>query len=172
MFKQFLFFISLMFVAPKALADQPFARLVGEWALKDQQWFQSGENGRKDMIRLTNHRTKCETLNTPNSVVCNVSAPGLSGYILWTYDSERKKLHHLSHFAPNRVGIGEGRINEDGDLSLTVRFPNEGANTHRQYEYEWVNDNEYSLGSTQLRDGELTGGFYGGNFVRLGLTPN
>jgi hypothetical protein len=105
-------------------------------------------------------------LNTHNSVLSVVDTPP-AGHILWTYNPVKKTVQHLSSFGDLRIGVGEGTVDEKGNLKLKVSFEGEAPGTYRRYSYTWISDDEYELRSVQYdRNDQPTGFFYGGNFVR------
>ena len=145
----------------------PLHRFLGVWTLEDNQWQQRWDEANTETIEIANHVTTCRLLNTQHSVLCEVESPSLSGHILWSFDPITNKVHHLSSFGANRLGFGEGAIDDNGNLSLSIRFPSEGEQTHREYEYKWLTHSSYSLMSSQFRNNEATTNFYAGNFVAL-----
>ena len=146
----------------------PFARFFGEWTLKGDRFQQVWDGKTVETLTIPRHHTKCAEVNTDRSVLCVVTSPDLVGHILWSYDSDRKQVHHLSHFGPARNGVGSGSVDERSNLRLTVRFQGEPEGSYRIYEYEWVSDDEYSMMSRQFdRDNKPTGNWYGGSFVRI-----
>ena len=146
----------------------PFAPFFGEWTLKDDKFQQVWDGKTVQTLLIPGHHTGCNPINTNRSVLCVVDAGDLKGHILWTYDSAKKQVHHLSHFGTARNGIGVGTLNPQGDLRLKVSFQDEPAGSYRVYEYTWVSKDEYTMMSRQFGgDGKLTGNWYGGAFVRL-----
>jgi hypothetical protein len=145
----------------------PFAKFFGEWTLKDDAWSQNWGNGDQN-IKIPNHHTLSKAINTENSVLSIVDTPP-QGHILWTYNPVKKEVHHLSSFGELRIGVGEGTVNDKGDLRLKVSFEGEAAGTYRIYTYTWINEDEYELKSIQYDDKDkATGLFYGGRFIRIG----
>jgi hypothetical protein len=142
-----------------------FARFFGEWTLKDDAWSHNWGGGTEN-IKIPNHHTLCKPVNTQNSVLCVVSTPP-QGHILWVFNPVKKEVRHLSSFGDERIGVGQGTINERGDLQLKVSFEGEAAGTYRIYHYTWISDDEYDMKSVQYdaRD-KATGLFYGGRFIR------
>ena len=89
------------------------------------------------------------------------------GHILWTYNPVKKTVQHLSSFGELRIGVGEGTVDDHGNLKLRVSFEGEAPGTYRLYSYTWLSDDEYELRSVQYDSkNKPTGLFYGGNFVR------
>lgn len=154
-------------VFSNAIANEnPFSQFTGNWVLKDQRWEQSWDGKTTEVVTIENHRTNCTEINTPNSLLCVVSAPSLKGHILWAFDPVTNLVHHLSSFGEQRNGIGVGSVDQLGNLFLKISFPSEGEGTYREYRYTWVSGNEYSLYSRQYLDGQPTGNFYAGAFTR------
>ncbi len=149
----------------------PFDRFIGDWTLKNDQWmFSDSENG-SQTVTIERHHTTCQALNTPQSLLCTVQAPGLAGHILWAHDPVTGLVHHLSSFGEERVGVGTGQFDGHGNLALQIRFASEGRQTWRHYRYQWVSPDEYTLSSTQYRANQSTDNYYGGTFVRARLQP-
>ncbi len=148
--------------------ENPFARFVGEWTLKDDRFQQVWDGKTVETLTIRNHHTRCAPVNTPRSILCVVTTPDLKGHILWAYDAGGKRVHHLSHFGTARTGVGTGSLNDGADLRLQIHFSDEPEGSYRIYEYKWVSVDEYSMLSRQFdRDGKPTGNWYGGTFVRL-----
>lgn len=146
-------------------STNPFSRFLGEWTLKDDGW-QHNWGGGIENIKILNHHTVCRAINTDNSVLCVVDTPP-AGHILWAFNPVRKTVHHLSSFGESRIGTGEGRLDEKGDLHLNVSFEGEAPGTYRIYDYVWISEDEYDMRSVQFdAKGKATGLFYGGRFVR------
>jgi hypothetical protein len=143
----------------------PFARFAGEWTLKDDAWSQNW-GGTSETIKISNHHTTCRPINTALSVLCVVDTPP-KGHILWTFNPIKKEVRHLSSFGELRIGVGQGSLNDRGDLRLKVSFEGEAAGTYRIYDYVWINADEYDMRSVQYdQDAKETGLFYGGRFTR------
>jgi len=151
--------------APQTQPVNPLSRFLGEWTLKDDAWSQNWGGG-DEHIKIPNHHTTCKPINTDNSVLCVVDTPP-KGHILWTWNPVKKTVQHLSSFGDLRIGVGEGTVDENGNLKLKVSFEGEAPGTYRLYSYTWLSDDEYELRSVQYdSQGKATGLFYGGNFVR------
>ena len=147
----------------------PFERFVGEWKLKEDRFQQVWDGKTLQTLSIPGHRTSCAAVNTGHSVLCQVDAVDFKGHILWVVQADGRTVSHLSHFGTARSGDGAGTLDDDGDLSLSIRFSDEPEGTYRHYTYEWVSDDEYRMISTQYgADGQATGNWYGGNFVRVG----
>jgi hypothetical protein len=143
----------------------PFARFLGEWTLEDDAWSHNWGGASED-IKIPDHHTVCRPINTGNSVLCVVDTPP-AGHIFWAFNPVTKTVHHLSSFGEQRIGTGEGALNEKGDLHLKVSFEGEAPGTYRIYEYVWIGDDEYDMNSVQYdASGKATGLFYRGRFVR------
>lgn len=146
----------------------PFARFIGEWALKGDRFQQVWDGKTVETLTITGHHTRCAEVNTDRSILCVVTSPDLAGHILWSYDGDRKQVHHLSHFGLARNGVGSGSVDERSNLRLRVRFQDEPEGSYRIYEYNWVSDDEYSMMSRQFDQNDTpTGNWYGGSFIRL-----
>lgn len=145
----------------------PFSKFIGEWTLKDDNWSQNWGGG-MEHIKIQNHHTAFKSLNTANSILALVDGPPPHGHILWTYNPVKKTVSHLSSFGPIRIGIGEGSVDPNANVSLKISFEGEAEGTYRLYSYNWIDENSYELKSTQYdRDNNPTGFFYGGIFVRI-----
>lgn len=152
---------------PAAAPTNPYHKFVGEWTLKDDNWTQNWGNG-TEHIKIPLHHTLCRAINTDNSLLAVIDGPPPHGHIFWTYNRATAEVLHLSSFAPVRTGTGKGRVNENGDVTLKVFFSDEPPGTYRLYSYKWLSADEYELRSVQYDSTDKpTGGFYGGNFVRM-----
>ena len=148
--------------------DSPFARFFGTWTLKDDRFQQVWDTRTLETLTIPKHLTNCAPVNTAKTVLCVVDAGDLRGHILWAFDNATSGLRHLSHFGSSRLGTGRGTLSDDGDLTITIRFSDEPEQTYRVYEYRWIDENAYSMVSTQYHDdGSQTGNWYGGTFVRV-----
>ncbi|MEM6844960.1 MAG: hypothetical protein AAF632_22285 [Bacteroidota bacterium] len=146
----------------------PFKKFIGRWTLKDDLWEQGDTNQGLESIKIPDHHSICEEINTQNSLLWKVNAPSARGHILWVYNTETREIYHSSSFFPARSGIGKGQISENGDVTLKITFEGEAKNTYRKYEYRWVSEDEYTLKSVQYDERDRpTGGYYGGTFVRI-----
>ena len=158
----------IVWLQPFAAAENPFSSFFGEWTLKDDQFQQVWDGETVETLSIPDHHTDCVPLNTDGSVLCTVTAGDLNGHILWSHDGDGTMVHHQSHFGSHRMGSGVGALNPQSDLKLTISFTDEPADTYRVYTYSWVSEDEYEMMSTQYRsDGEATGNWYGGTFIRL-----
>ncbi|HEY5824987.1 MAG TPA: hypothetical protein VIT44_11505 [Cyclobacteriaceae bacterium] len=148
-------------------AKNPFKKFVGEWTLKDDNWSQNWGNG-MEHIKIANHHTTYKELNTSNSILSIIDGVPPNGHIFWTYNPVKNEVHHLSSFETSRIGVGDGKVNENGDVTLKVSFEGEPAGTYRLYTYKWISTDEYELKSVQYDSKDQpTGGFYGGSFIRI-----
>jgi hypothetical protein len=148
-------------------SGNPFKKFIGEWTLKDDNWSQNWGSG-MEHIKIPNHHTICKQLNTDNSLLAVIDGTPPFGHIFWSYNPVKKEVHHLSSFGTSRSGVGNGTVNENGDVTLKVSFEGEPEGTYRLYTYKWISDNEYEMKSVQYNDkDEQTGGFYGGSFIRI-----
>ena len=147
--------------------ENPFARFIGEWTLKNDNWIHNWGYG-TDTIQIPNHHTVCSQINTENSLLSIVDGPEPNGHIFWSYNPNTKEVSHLSSFGSIRAGTGTGEFYDNNNLKLKVSFEGEKPGTYRMYTYEWINDNEYNLNSVQFDENDdPTGLFYKGTFVRL-----
>lgn len=145
----------------------PFRKFFGEWTLKNDDWSHNWGNG-MEHIKIPNHHTVCKDINTSNSLLAIIDGTPPYGHIFWSYNPVKKIVHHLSSFGESRSGVGQGTVNENGDVSLKVSFEGEPPGSYRLYHYKWISDDEYEMTSVQYNDQDKpTGGFYGGSFIRL-----
>lgn len=153
-------------------SKNPFKKFIGEWTLKNDDWLQNWGQG-MEHLKITNHHTIYKELNTDHSILSIIDGAPPHGHIFWTYNPVKKEVHHLSSFGTSRIGVGEGKVNENGDVTLKVSFEGEPEGTYRIYTYKWISPEEYELKSVQYDDKDQpTGGFYGGNFVKIKSAPN
>jgi hypothetical protein len=142
-----------------------FEKFAGEWTLKDDAWSHNW-GGASETIKIPDHHSTCRPINTANSVLCVVDTPP-KGHILWAFNPVKKQVQHLSSFGELRIGVGQGSLNDKGDLQLKVSFEGEAPGTYRIYHYVWINADEYDMRSVQYdASGRETGLFYGGRFIR------
>lgn len=150
-----------------AKSQSPFAKFVGEWTLKNDDWNQNW-GGANEKIKIPGHHTVSTEINTDLSLLSIIDGPQPNGHIFWSIDPKTKSLHHLSSFGTARSGVGQGTVNEKGDLAIKVSFSDEAKGTYRLYSYKWINNDEYELMSVQYDEHDKpTGLFYGGTFVRV-----
>jgi hypothetical protein len=153
-------------------ANNPFKHFIGEWTLKDNEWTQNW-GGETETIKIPNHHTVAMVINTKNSLFQIIDGPRPNGHIFWSFNPVTKVVNHLSSFGELRAGVGEGTISEKGDVTLKISFEGEPENTYRIYNYKWLCKDEYQMKSVQYgSDGQLTGLFYEGTFVRLSTKPD
>lgn len=151
-------------------SNNPFAKFIGEWTLKDDEWTQNW-GGQTETIKIPKHHTVSARINTENSLISIIDGPEPNGHIFWTYNPVTKEVEHLSSFGESRTGVGKGTVNENGDVTLKISFEGEPEGTYRLYTYKWVDANEYDLMSVQYNaEDEPTGNFYGGTFIRVQRT--
>lgn len=144
-----------------------FAKFVGEWTLKDNNWTQNWGVG-METIKIPNHHTVNRELNTANTLLSVIDGTPPFGHIFWSYNPVKKEVNHLSSFGSMRAGVGSGTVNDRGDVSLKISFADEAEGSYRLYTYTWISDDEYELKSTQYNAGnQPTGLYYGGVFVRI-----
>ena len=129
--------------------ENPFNAFFGEWTLKDDKFQQVWDGKTVETLEIKNHFTNCKAINTNKSILCVVDAGDLKGHILWTYDSAKSQVHHLSHFGDSRTGVGIGVLDDNGNLTTTVTFQGEPEGSYRVYEYIWLSKDEYSMYSKQ-----------------------
>jgi hypothetical protein len=135
--------------------------------LKNNDWSQNWGNG-EEHIKIENHHTVNTELNTANTLLSVIDGAPPHGHIVWSYNPNQKKVHHLSSFGEVRIGVGEGTVNEHGDVKTKISFADEAPGTYRIYQYTWLDDDTYSMRSDQFdSSGKPTGLFYGGVFVRI-----
>ncbi|MEM9984478.1 MAG: nuclear transport factor 2 family protein [Bacteroidota bacterium] len=152
---------------PAELSQNPFAKFVGEWTLEGDQWTQNW-GGETETIRIPGHHTVSTAINTDNSLLSIIDGPEPNGHIFWSYNPNTGEVSHLSSFGRIRAGKGGGTVSEQGDLRLKLEFEGEPAGTYRIYTYQWMGENAYHMKSVQYAaDGEATGLFYEGTFVRI-----
>ena len=145
----------------------PFNKFIGEWTLENDNWLQNW-GGADEQIKIPNHHTFCQQLNTDNSLLAVIDGTPPFGHIFWSYNPVKKEVNHLSSFGTTRAGVGKGTVNENGDVSLKISFADEAEGTYRLYTYKWISENEYELKSVQYdANDKPTGFFYGGTFVRI-----
>lgn len=145
----------------------PFKKFLGEWTLLNDDWSQNWGNG-DEHIKIPNHHTVNRELNTSNTLLSVIDGAPPHGHIVWSYNPVKKEVHHLSSFGDIRIGVGQGTVNENGDVTLKNSFEGEAPGTYRIYNYKWLNDDSYSMTSQQFdSNGKPTGLFYGGTFVRI-----
>ena len=150
-----------------AESKNPFAKFIGEWTLRNDDWVQNWGNG-NELIKIPHHHTVSSEINTDLSLLSIIDGPQPNGHIFWSFDPARNMFHHLSSFGTARSGVGQGTVGKNGDLSIKVSFSDEAAGTYRLYTYTWINHNEYALKSVQYDEKDKpTGLFYGGTFVRI-----
>lgn len=156
------------FCAESSSEENPFKKYFGEWTLKENKFQQVWDGKTIETLNIPHHHTECKPVNTGKSILCVVDAGDLKGHILWTYDSDKKKVHHLSHFGSSRNGVGSGTLDGDRNLTTTVSFQGEPEGSYRIYEYKWISENEYSMLSRQYDSkGNPTANWYGGSFIRM-----
>jgi hypothetical protein len=154
--------------APTRGNGNPFAAFSGEWTLKGDKFQHVGDGKNLEILTIPNHHTKCAQVNTERSILCVVKAGDLNGHILWAYDNSRQRVHWLSHFGTERTGFGTGTFDEAANLRFRLSFTDEPEGSYREYRYEWVSPNEYTMVSRQYdAQGRATGNWYGGTFIRL-----
>lgn len=145
----------------------PFIKFIGEWTLKNDDWTHNW-GGDTETIKIPNHHTINQEINTNHSLLSIIDGPEPNGHIFWTYNPNTKEVHHLSSFGSIRIGKGSGTINDNGDVTLKLQFEGEQEGTYRIYNYKWINNDEYHMTSVQYNgNNETTGLFYEGFFIRI-----
>lgn len=149
----------------------PFSRFFGEWKFKDDA-FSMVWDGKNVVTQYHPEQvTQCKEINNDRSMLCVINEhtdeSRNRGHIFWTFDSTTQTVHWLSSFFPERIGVGEGTFDNQGNLTFKVRFSSEGLDTHRKYEWTWKNNNEYTMLSSQYKDNRYTNNWYGGTFIKL-----
>ena len=163
-------FIKLLLLLPLSLlycssysqsqpSKNPFKKFIGEWTLKNDNWSQNWGNG-DEHIKIPNHHTICQQLNTDNTLLAVIDGTPPYGHIFWSYNPVKKEVDHLSSFGTTRAGVGKGTVNENGDVSLKISFADEAEGTYRLYTYKWISDNEYELKSVQYNANDKPTGFF------------
>lgn len=151
----------------KLESENPFAKYIGEWTLKGDDWSQNW-GGQTEHIKIPKHHTVSAGINTKNSLISIIDGPEPNGHIFWTYNPNTKEVHHLSSFGDIRAGNGKGTIDTNGNVTLKLIFEGEPEGTYRIYTYQWLNKDEYNLKSIQFDSNDKpTGLFYGGTFIRV-----
>lgn len=151
----------------KETKQNPFKKFIGEWTLKNDNWTHNW-GGKTETIKIPNHHTISQEINTNNSLVSIIDGPEPNGHIFWSFNPNTKEIFHLSSFGTIRAGNGIGTINNNGDVNLKLYFEGEPKGTYRIYDYKWLNDNEYHMKSIQYNeDNKPTGLFYEGYFIRI-----
>ncbi|MEM8900354.1 MAG: hypothetical protein AAGC85_19720 [Bacteroidota bacterium] len=151
----------------KDFSKNPFNKYIGEWTLKDDDWTQNW-GGETETIKIPGHHTVTTQLNTDNSLLSIIDGPEPNGHIFWSYNPNTGEVQHLSSFGTIRAGSGAGTVSETGDVTLKLVFEGEAKGTYRIYHYKWIDGDEYHMKSVQYtEDGEPTGLFYEGYFVRI-----
>lgn len=145
----------------------PFKKFMGEWTLANDIWIQNW-GAATDTLKIADHHTISSQLNTENSLLSIIDGPEPNGHIFWAYNPNTKAVSHLSSFGEIRTGIGNGTIDEEGNLSLKITFEGEPAHTYRKYTYNWIAKDAYKMRSVQFdAKNQPTGLFYEGVFVRV-----
>jgi len=153
-------------------SQNPFAKYIGEWTLKNNDWIHNWGSG-TETIKIPNHHTICSDINTNNSLLAIIDGPAPNGHIFWTYNPNTKKVEHLSSFGSIRIGTGAGTVNKNGDVRLQLSFEGEAEGTYRIYNYTWLNNDEYHMKSVQYdANDHPTGLFYEGTFIRVKSIEN
>lgn len=150
----------------------PFQRYLGNWKF-DQAGFSMVWDGKNVVTqKLAGQITECNPINTDRSILCIVTnkrdANWTLGHMLWAYNSETEEISWLSHFYPDRIGVGTGSIDGQGNMRVKVSFQGEPNDTYRIYNWRWLTPDSYEMISKQYSsDGKLTGNWYGGVFKRV-----
>ena len=148
-------------------SKNPFNKYIGEWTLKEDDLTHNW-GGETETIKIPGHHTVTTQLNTDNSLLSIIDGPEPNGHIFWSYNPNTGEVQHLSSFGAIRAGSGAGTVSETGDVTLKLVFEGEPKGPYRIYHYKWVDADEYHMKSVQYtEDGEPTGLFYEGNFVRI-----
>lgn len=149
------------------ISKNPFGKFIGEWTLKDDKWTQNWGNG-TEIIKIPNHHTVSQGINTDNSLLSIIDGPEPNGHIFWNYNPKTKEVFHLSSFGTIRAGNGNGTVDINGNVRLKLFFEGEPQGTYRIYNYTWINEDEYHMKSVQFgENNEPTGLFYEGTFIRI-----
>ncbi|MBX2846757.1 MAG: hypothetical protein KTR16_00440 [Acidiferrobacterales bacterium] len=148
----------------------PFSKYFGVWKLKAGEFKITSADNIETVLAMPEHTTSCDKINTDKSILCKITAKGLAGHVLWSFDSTSNEMHHLSHFGPigqqlNAVGAGD--INEHGNIRSKVSFENQSDGYYNTYEYTWVSNDEYTMHSREFDNNDSpTGAHYSAVYIR------
>src|SRR5689334_6375116 len=78
-------------------AKNPFKKFIGEWTLKEDNWYQNW-GAADEHIKIPNHHTICTAINTDNSLLAVIDGAPPHGHIFWSYNPVKKEVDHLSSF--------------------------------------------------------------------------
>ncbi len=148
----------------QALPENPFARFIGSWTLKNDDW-KSGNQAEENVVKWYNHFSSCKQLHTVGSLLWTVDAGSLRGNILWVYNFQTKEMVQSSSYTPTVTSLGKGKVDKEGNIELKVHFDG-NMDAYRLYTYTWLSDDEYQLHARYFENDQPTGFFYQGNFVR------
>ncbi len=155
-------------LAEKTQAPYPFERFEGSWTLKNDRFEQVLDGETLKTLSIPGYRTGCARVNTDMSVLCKVDAVDFKGQIFWVVDPETGTVFHLAQLGISRIVRGAGDLHANGNVALWVTVIDEPFGTYRRYSYKWLSDDAYEMKSIQYdNDGQPTGNWYGGTFVRI-----
>jgi hypothetical protein len=145
------------------LQENPFENFIGEWVLKDDI-FENNFGGEYRADVNPNRSFVAKKMGTSNSMLWVEDFAGFKVDIFWTYDFKKEQIHHLS--MSDDIAKGMGKFKENGDLELKLVYENGCEGCYRIYSFQWKSENEFFFRGKLHRDGEPTGDFYGGTFIR------
>ena len=143
----------------------PLEKFIGKWTLKDNI-FESSNNGVYKADVNPNRTFIAMKVNTNTSLLWNQDFDGFKVDIFWSYDIESKTVYHLSNTVNNGLASGQGPLAENGDMDLTLIYPDACKTCTRVYSFRWKSDDEFFFRATFYQDNQPTGDFYGATFLR------
>ncbi len=147
------------------MPQNPLEKFKGEWVLKDNI-FESSTNGEYSVDVNPKRTFIALAVNSNTSILWSEDFDGAKVDIFWSYDVESQLVYHLSNTTSNSVGFGKGPINKNGDLNITLNYPDTCETCTRVYSFRWKTDNEFFFRATFYKDDQPTGDFYGATFIR------
>lgn len=143
----------------------PLQKFIGEWTLKDNIFESSNEGVYKADVN-PKRTFKAREVNTATSILWDQDFDGFKVDIFWSYDIETKTVYHLSNTSNNGLASGKGLIAENGDMNLTLHYPDACETCSRLYTFQWKSDDEFFFRAIINKDDKPTGDFYGATFLR------
>jgi|GEM_PF-1990247 len=138
----------------------------GEWKLKDNVWKSRINSVYKEDVN-PNRSFVAKAVSPENTILWEEDFDnGAWATLLWTYHKETGRVNHISNTTDNNIGIGVGEFDNNNDLTIKIVYPNGCTNCHRIYSFHWIKAGEFDFKATIFKDGEPTGDFYGGTFVK------
>jgi hypothetical protein len=162
------------------LSGNVFRRFLGLYATDAFEW---GDGPRTGSFDATGSSVECFETNANTCVAWdeNLRLAGgrppfpswigdgdMSCTVLWAYACRTEQVHWLSTTSFNSVVTGVGLLAPNGDLTLDLRFEQEGPHQFRRYAYRWRSADEFRLDAVFHRDGVPTGEWYGCTMRRIG----